>query len=113
MYVTRRNARLDFNSRRHENQEKTQDLLVMYSSKTQGIKLWEESLLLGLRVCDLVDHQSNAALGDDIGNAITNLNGDNGRCGVDAEHRDQVHHWVCAPANHRHHLRRLDFRLDC
>ena len=49
MYVTRRNARLDC-TRDGMKIRKIQDLLVMYRSKTQGIKLWEESLLLGLRV---------------------------------------------------------------
>merc|ERR1711935_722018 len=72
----------------------------------------QESFLVGLCVCDLVDQNSNATLGDDVRAAIANLNGDNCvRC-IDAEHGEQVDNWVCAPADHSHELCGLDLALD-
>merc|ERR1711953_459361 len=70
------------------------------------------SWILGLRVGDLVNHQSHTALRDDVGDTVADLNGDNRRRGIDAEHGEQVHDRVCAPANYSHHLSSLDFALD-
>ena len=60
--------------------------------------------LLGLRVCDLVDGQTNAALGNDIGGAIANLDTHDSMRSIDAHHGEEVHDWVCTPGDHSHHL---------
>jgi len=68
--------------------------------------------LLGLRVCDLVDGQTNAALGNDIGGAIANLDTHDSMRSIDAHHWEEVHDGVCAPADHCHHLCGLDLGLN-
>ena len=65
---------------------------------------WQEGLLVGLGVRDLVDDQAHTALGDDVGGAIADLNADNGMGGIDAKHGEQVHNRVCAPTDHGHDL---------
>merc|ERR1712187_614550 len=44
--------------------------------------------------------------------AQSNLNGDHSLCRINAKHGEQIHHWVCAPADHRHDLCRSDLALD-
>ena len=51
----------------------------------------QEGLLLGFGIGDLVDHQADTAFGDDVGDAVAHLDGDNCMCGIDAEHGEQVH----------------------
>merc|ERR1719502_2382444 len=64
----------------------------------------QEGLLLGLGVSDLVDHKANTALGDDVGDAVADLDGDNRLGSGDAQHWEQVDNWVGAPRDHSHHL---------
>merc|ERR1719502_1422984 len=64
----------------------------------------KEGLLLGLGVSDLVDHKANTALGDDVRDAVADLDGDNRLGGGDAQHWEQVDNWVGAPRDHSHHL---------
>merc|ERR1719471_1897117 len=71
----------------------------------------QQTLFVGLGVCDLVDHEADAALGDDVRHAVANLDGDDCIRGGDAEHGKEVDHGVGAPANHRHQLRHLDLAL--
>merc|ERR1719230_1610728 len=65
---------------------------------------WQVGLLLGLGVRDFVDQQADTALGDDVGDAVAQLNGDNCCCRFDSEHGEQVHHRISAPTDHRHDL---------
>merc|ERR1719240_1577554 len=65
---------------------------------------WQESLLVGLRVGDLINHDANTALGDDVGDAVANLNANDSMCGIDAEHGEQVHNREGAPTDHGPHL---------
>ena len=37
---------------------------------------WQEGLLVGLSIRDLVDHNAHTALGDDVGDAVANLDVD-------------------------------------
>merc|ERR1711976_462276 len=64
----------------------------------------EERLLLGLGVSDLVDHRANTTLGDDVRDAVADLDGDNRLGSGDAQHWEQVDNWVGAPRDHSHHL---------
>merc|ERR1712064_150111 len=68
--------------------------------------------LVGLCIRDLVDDQSHTTLGDDVGNAVTDLNGDNRLCSVNAKHGEQVHNRICTPTDHGHHLGNFDLVLD-
>merc|ERR1719420_1997387 len=65
---------------------------------------------LGVR--DLVDGQTNSALGNNIRDAIANLDTHHCMCSVDAQHWEEVHDWVCAPADHCHDLCSLDLAFD-
>merc|ERR1711976_629950 len=65
-----------------------------------------------LGIGDLVNHEANTALGDDVRHAVANLDGHNGAGRRDSEHWEEVHDWVCAPADDGHHLRNLDVALD-
>merc|ERR1740117_2294323 len=73
---------------------------------------WQKCLFVGLGVRDLVDHNSHTALGDDVGAAVANLNADDGMCGIDAHHGEQVHNGVCAPTDHGPHLSSADLCGD-
>merc|ERR1712039_381758 len=68
----------------------------------------EEGFLLGLGACDLVDHDANTALGDDVRHAVAQLDGDHRGCSIDAQHGEQVHNRVSAPGDDGHDLGRLD-----
>merc|ERR1711865_26362 len=74
--------------------------------------LGQQALLLGLGEGDLVNEQSNTALGNDVGHAVTNLDRHHSRRCASAKHGEQVDNWVCAPADDGHHLRSLDLALD-
>ena len=56
----------------------------------------QETLLLRFGVGDLVDDQSDTALGDDVGGAVTQLNGDNRMCCLNFEHGEQIHYRIGA-----------------
>jgi len=73
---------------------------------------WEEGLFVGLGVRDLVDHEANTALGDDVGGAVTDLDADDGVGGIDAQHGEEVHDGVGAPRDHGHDLSGLDLAAD-
>merc|ERR1712028_183905 len=73
---------------------------------------WQEGLLVGLRVGDLIDDNSHAALRDDVGTAVADLNADNRMCSIDAHHGEQVHHRICAPTDHCPHLCSSDLSGD-
>merc|ERR1719313_329582 len=85
--------------------EISDQILVAFSST-------EKTLFGRLCVCDLVDDQTNATLGNDIRDAIANLDPHHCMSGINAKHWEEVHDWVCAPADHRHHLCGLDLALD-
>merc|ERR1712023_627372 len=72
----------------------------------------EELLCVGLGISDLVDDEANTALGDDVRHAVANLDGHNSLGGIDSKHWEEVHDWVCAPADDGHHLSHLDLVLD-
>merc|ERR1711874_499710 len=72
----------------------------------------QQVLLARFGVGNLVDHQAHTALGNDIGGAVSQLDRHNGLGCREAEHREQVHDWVCAPADHCHHLRRAYLGCD-
>merc|ERR1712023_123189 len=72
----------------------------------------EELLCVRLSISDLVDDEANTALGDDVRHAVANLDGHNRLGGIDSEHWEEVHNWVCAPADDGHHLSHLDLALD-
>merc|ERR1711897_130973 len=63
----------------------------------------KQGLLVRLGICDLVDHEADTALGDDVRNAIAKLDRHHSVRGGDAEHREEVHNGVGAPTDHRHH----------
>merc|ERR1711976_1155710 len=70
-------------------------------------------LLAGrFRISDLIDEEPNSALGDDVRSAVADLNGDHSRGCVDAQHGEEVDHWISAPADHCHELGALDLALD-
>merc|ERR1711862_428333 len=69
-------------------------------------------LLFRLCVGDLVDDQTNAALGNDVRDAIANLDSHHSMSGINAKHGEEVHHRVCAPADHCHDLCSLDLALN-
>ena len=46
-------------------------------------------------VSRVLDHEANAALGDNVRHAVTNPDGHHCLCGVDAKHLEQVSDWVC------------------
>merc|ERR1711982_130093 len=71
-----------------------------------------DNLLLGLLVGDLIDEQANSTLGDDVRDAVANLDVDNGAASTKANHWEQVHNWVCAPAQDGPHLSLLNLALD-
>ena len=48
-----------------------------FDSNQKSCSLWQESLLCRLGVGDLVDDEANTALGDDVRNAVANLDVDN------------------------------------
>merc|ERR1712028_154888 len=56
-----------------------------------GLSGWQETLFVGLGIRDLVDHNSDTTLGDDVGAAVANLNADDRMCSIDAKHGEQVH----------------------
>merc|ERR1712066_697713 len=68
-------------------------------------------LVVGLQESDLVDEEANAALGDDVRNAVADLDGHNRLGTANAEHGEQVHNGVGAPADHGDELAELDHAL--
>merc|ERR1712039_592376 len=68
----------------------------------------KRSLLLRFGIRNLVNDKSHAALRDDVGNAVAQLDADNGFRWIKVEHWKQVHNWVGAPTNARHYLRSTD-----
>merc|ERR1719506_3097921 len=74
--------------------------------------LWQQGLLGRLGIRDLVDDEANTALGDDIRDAIANLDVDDRAASTKANHWEQVDNWVCAPADNSPHLGLLDLALD-
>merc|ERR1719235_881673 len=56
--------------------------------------------------------RANSTLGDDVRDAVANLDVDNGAASAKANHWEQVHNWVCAPADDSPHLSLLDLGLD-
>merc|ERR1719261_1813976 len=57
---------------------------------------------------DLVDHQTNTALRDDVRAAVTDLDREHGVRSADVEHREQVHDRVGAPTDNGDQLDVLD-----
>merc|ERR1719502_1863873 len=58
---------------------------------------WQQSTLLGslgLSVCDGVDDKANAALGDDIRDAVASLNSHNCMGTAEANHWEDVQDWA-------------------
>merc|ERR1711965_61137 len=86
-----------------DNNENFEEIIVVLHSITS---------LGRLGVGDLIDGQTYSALGNDIRDAIANLDAHHCVCSVDAQHWEEVHDWVCAPADHRHHLCSLDLAFD-
>merc|ERR1711965_528972 len=86
-----------------DNNENFEEILVVLHSITS---------LGRLGVGDLVDGQTNSALGNNIRRAIANLDAHHCMCSVDAQHWEEVHDWVGAPADHCHHLSSLDLAPD-
>merc|ERR1719188_2273773 len=86
-------------------------LLHRKSCKTRQLSL-KQALFARLCIGDLIDHEADTALGNDIRDAVAYLNGHHGVGGGDAKHREEVHNWVSAPADHCHHLCKYDFLLD-
>merc|ERR1719333_1931720 len=74
--------------------------------------LRQESLLGRLGIGDLVNDEANTALGDDVGDAVANLDVDDRAASTEANHWEQVDNWVCAPAHNSPHLCLLDLALD-
>merc|ERR1712050_599629 len=72
----------------------------------------QEALFARLGVRDLVDHKSNAAFGDNVGNAIANLDTYDSFCSGDTKHWEQVNDGVCAPTDNSHLLCNLDLPCD-
>merc|ERR1711978_111536 len=68
-------------------------------------------LLLRLRVRNLVDEQAHATLRDDVRSTVAHLDADHSLRGRDAQHGEEVHYGVGAPADHSHQLGRLDLVL--
>merc|ERR1712232_1407838 len=64
----------------------------------------QKVLLAGLRIRDLVNHQSNSALGNNVRHTISQLDRYHCLGRREAEHWEQVHNWVCAPTDHSHDL---------
>merc|ERR1719502_1274417 len=63
---------------------------------------WQQSTLLGslgLSVCDGVDDKANAALGDNVRDAVASLNSHNCMGTAEANHWEDVHDWVSQPAH--------------
>ena len=63
---------------------------------------WQQSTLLatlGLGICDGVDDQANATLGDDVGDAVAHLNRYNCMRTREANHWKDVDNWVGQPAH--------------
>ena len=54
----------------------------------------------GLGDRDVVDEEANAALGDDVGHTVAELDGDDRAGAIQAEHREDVHDRVRAPRDH-------------
>merc|ERR1711871_1160400 len=81
-------------------------------SKSTKDSLWQQCLLGRLGIGDLVDDQANTALGDDVRDAVANLDVDNRAAATKANHWEQVDNWVCAPADDSPHLCLLDLALD-
>jgi len=68
----------------------------------------QQSILGGLRFGDLVDHQTDATFGNNVRDAVANLDRDDGLRSINAKHREKVHDWIRAPADHCHNLRSAD-----
>merc|ERR1719201_2905451 len=85
---------------------------LKYQKNDTRNSLWQQGLLGRLGIGDLVDDQADTTLGDNVGNAIANLDVDNGAASTEANHWEQVDNWVCAPADNSPHLGLLDLALD-
>merc|ERR1719375_1630248 len=81
-------------------------------SKSTKDSLWQQCLLGRLGVRDLVDDEAHSTLGDDVGDAVADLDVDDGAASTKANHWEQVDNWVCAPANDGPHLGLLNLGLD-
>merc|ERR1711893_223760 len=68
-------------------------------------------LLLRLGIGNLVDEQAHATLRDDVRGTVADLDADHGLGSRDAQHREEVHDRICAPADHSHQLSCLDLVL--
>merc|ERR1712193_452820 len=71
-----------------------------YASYQNSLR--QESTLLSrfrLSICDAVDDEANTTLRDDIGDAVSHLDGHNCVRTREADHWEDVHNWVCQPAN--------------
>merc|ERR1712139_463901 len=62
----------------------------------------QQFVLVGLGICDLVDDQTNATLRNDIRGAVANLDPHDSLGCANAKHWEEVHDWVCAPADYSH-----------
>merc|ERR1711988_1759473 len=77
--------------------------------------LWQEGALLGalrLGSCDTIDDKANAALGNDVGDAVAHLDGHNCMGAAEADHWEDVDNWVGQPADHGPILGALNHLLD-
>ena len=72
----------------------------------------QETLLLGFGVGDLVGHNADSALGDDVRGTVSDLNGHHRLCCPDSKHWEKVDDWVSAPADDCHDLGNLDLAPD-
>ena len=59
-----------------------------------------------------VDHNADSTLGDDIGSAVTDLNGHDSQSCVDSKHLEKVDDWVSAPDDVCHDQGSLDLAPD-
>merc|ERR1712046_88228 len=89
-----------------------EDYIIQYDSEScEEIFVVPHSIrrsLGTLGVGDLVNDQTNSTFGNNIRDAIANLDAHHCMSRVEAQHWDKVHDWVCAPADHCPDLCSLD-----
>merc|ERR1719183_696142 len=61
--------------------------------------------------CDIVNNDADAALGDNVGDAIPYLNSHNCMGAAKSNHWEDVHNWVCQPAHNSPNLGTLNHGL--
>merc|ERR1712139_1464 len=93
--------------RAHENPAKAGTIMPQSLYRRSAQKLGRP-LVVGLGDGDLVDHQADTTLRDDVRAAVTDLDREHGVRSADVEHRGQVHDRVGAPTDNGDQLDVLD-----